>query len=87
MVSHYFYFFWISYARFGTRIKMTAHETPAQIGGVECHFNGNGLVNKWHVADPKMIFAKNHELILIELKGNPTPIPTKSPGAYVKSRN
>jgi hypothetical protein len=33
-----------------------------------------------------MIFAKNQELVLIELKGKPTPIPAKSAGACTKSR-
>jgi hypothetical protein len=36
--------------------------------------------------NPKMIFVKNQELILLELKGKPTPVPTKSAGACVKSR-
>jgi hypothetical protein len=43
-------------------------------------------VNKWHIVDPKMIFAKNQELILLELKGKPTPVPMKSAGACAKSR-
>jgi hypothetical protein len=33
-----------------------------------------------------MIFAKNQELVLLELKGKPTSVPTKSAGAWVKSR-
>jgi hypothetical protein len=33
----------------------------------------------------KMIFAKNQELVLLELKGKPTPVPAKSAGACVKS--
>jgi hypothetical protein len=36
--------------------------------------------------NPKMIFAKNQELILLELKGKPTSVPAKSAGACVKSR-
>jgi hypothetical protein len=32
-----------------------------------------------------MIFAKNQELILLELKGKLTPVPMKSVGAYAKS--
>jgi hypothetical protein len=31
-----------------------------------------------------MIFAKNLELVLLELKGKPTPVPAKSAGAWVK---
>jgi hypothetical protein len=31
-----------------------------------------------------MIFAKNQELILLELKGKLTPVPMKSVGAYAK---
>jgi hypothetical protein len=30
--------------------------------------------------DPKMIFTKNQELVLLELKGKPSPVPTKSAG-------
>jgi hypothetical protein len=33
-----------------------------------------------------MIFSKNQELVLIELKGKPIPVPMKSSGACVKSR-
>jgi hypothetical protein len=33
-----------------------------------------------------MIFAKNEELILLELKGKPTSVPAKSAGACVKYR-
>jgi hypothetical protein len=33
-----------------------------------------------------MIFAKNQELILSELKGKSTPVLAKSAGASVKSR-
>jgi hypothetical protein len=33
-----------------------------------------------------MIFAKNQELVLLELKAKPTPVPTKSAGACVKYR-
>jgi hypothetical protein len=36
--------------------------------------------------DPKMIFPKNQELILLELKGKLIPVPAKSVGACVKSR-
>jgi hypothetical protein len=36
-VSHFFDFFWISYARFGSRMKMTMHETPAQVQAVRSH--------------------------------------------------
>jgi hypothetical protein len=35
--------------------------------------------------DPKMIFAKNQELVLLELKGKPTPVSTELAGACVKS--
>jgi hypothetical protein len=78
-VSHFFDFFWISYARFRARIKMT---TP----GSEFRFYGKSLVKKWHVSDPKMIFAKNQELVLLELKGKPMSVSAKSVGACVKSR-
>jgi hypothetical protein len=33
-----------------------------------------------------MIFAKNEELVLLELKGKAIPVPAKSAGACVKSR-
>jgi hypothetical protein len=33
-----------------------------------------------------MIFIKNQELILLELKGKPTTVPIKSAGAWAKSR-
>jgi hypothetical protein len=36
--------------------------------------------------DPKMIFAKNQELVLLELKGKPAPVPAKLAGACVKYR-
>jgi hypothetical protein len=36
--------------------------------------------------NPKMIFAKNQELGLLELKGKPTPVPAKSVGACAKFR-
>jgi hypothetical protein len=36
-------------------------------------------VKEWHVVDPKMIFAKNQELVLLPWK--PTPVPAKSAGA------
>jgi hypothetical protein len=37
--------------------------------------------------DPKMIFVKNQELVLLELKGKLTPVPAKLVGACAKSRN
>jgi hypothetical protein len=43
-------------------------------------------VNKLHVADPKIIFSKNQKLILLELKGKPTPVLAKLAGACGKSR-
>jgi hypothetical protein len=33
-----------------------------------------------------MIFAKNQELVLLELKGKPTPVPAKLARACVKCR-
>jgi hypothetical protein len=41
-------------------------------------------VKKLYVADRKMIFAKNQELVLLELKGKPTPVPAKLAGACAK---
>jgi hypothetical protein len=32
---------------------------PLAARGTESRFNGQSLVKKWHVADPKMIFTKN----------------------------
>jgi hypothetical protein len=43
----FFWFFWISYAQFWTRMNMTTH--------AESHFNKESLVKKWRVADLKMI--------------------------------
>jgi hypothetical protein len=36
--------------------------------------------------DPKLIFAEKQELILLELKDKPTPVPAKSARACVKSK-
>jgi hypothetical protein len=63
-----------------------AWKSRSRPGGAESRFNSQSLVNKWHVADPKIIFAENPKLILLELKGKPTSIPAKSAGACAKSR-
>jgi hypothetical protein len=39
-----------------------------------------------YIVDPKMIFAKNQELVLLPLKCKTTPIQAKSAGAWAKSK-
>jgi hypothetical protein len=40
---------------------------------MESRFNGQSLVKKWHVADPKIIFAKKSGARLIKAKGQTHP--------------
>jgi hypothetical protein len=53
-------------------------------GGAESRFNGQSLVKKWCVADPKIIFAKNQELVLLALKCKPASVLEKLAGACTK---
>jgi hypothetical protein len=58
---------------------MTTHENfRSRPGGAESLLNGQSLVKKWRVADPKIIFVKHQELVLLALKCKPTPVPVKS---------
>jgi hypothetical protein len=66
---------------------MTTHENfRSRPGGAESLLNGQSLVKKWRVADPKMIFVKNQELVLLALKCKPTPVPAKSAKDCAKSK-
>jgi hypothetical protein len=65
---------------------MTHENSRSRIGGAESHLNDQSLVKKLHVADPKLIFAKNHELVLLPLKCKLTPVPIKSVGACAKPK-
>jgi hypothetical protein len=66
---------------------MATHENArSRPGGAESLLNGQSLVKKWRVADPKMIFVKNQELVLLALKCKPTPVPAKSAGDCTKSK-
>jgi hypothetical protein len=64
---------------------MTTHENSrSRPGSAEFRLNGQSLVKKWHVADPKMFFAKNQEVDFLALKCKITPILAKSAGACAK---
>jgi hypothetical protein len=66
---------------------MTTHENSrSHLGGAESRLNSQSLVKKWHVADPKMIFAKNQEVEFFALKCKATPVPAKSEEACVNFR-
>jgi hypothetical protein len=66
---------------------MTKHENScSRPGSPEYHLNGQSLVKKWHVADPKMIFAKIQEVEFLALKCKTTSVPTKSARACAKFR-
>jgi hypothetical protein len=66
---------------------MTAYENSrSRPGGAESLLNGPSLVKKCRVADPKMIFVKNQELVLLALKCKPTPVPAKLAGDCANSK-
>jgi hypothetical protein len=66
---------------------MTTHENSrSRPGWAKSLLNGQSLVKKWHVADPKMIFVKNQELLLLALMCKPTPVSAKSAGDCAKSK-
>jgi hypothetical protein len=62
----------------------TPENSRSRPGGADSHFFPTCLVKKWHVADPKMIFAKNQEVYFLALKCKTTPVPTKSAGTCTK---
>jgi hypothetical protein len=67
---------------------MTTHKNfRSRLGGAESCLNGQILVKKWCVVDPKLIFAKNQDLLLLALKSKPTPVPAKSAGDCAQSKN
>jgi hypothetical protein len=66
---------------------MTAREkSRSRLGGSESRFNGQSSVNKCCIVDPKMIFSKNQERVILPLKCKHTPFPAESAGAYTKFR-
>jgi hypothetical protein len=84
MVSHFFHFLkklrliWDPH-------EMITHENPrSRPGSADSHFFLTCLVKKWHAADPKLIFIKNHEVYFLALKSKTTPIPVKSAGTCTK---
>jgi hypothetical protein len=62
----------------------TPENSRSRRGGADSHFFATCLVKKRHVADPKMIFAKNQEVYFLALKCKTTPVPTKSAGTCTK---
>jgi hypothetical protein len=56
----------------------TPENSRSRPGGADSHFFPTCLVKKWHVADPRMIFAKNQEVYFLALNCKTTPVPAKS---------
>jgi hypothetical protein len=64
---------------------MTTYENSrSRPGGAESRFNGQSLVKKWCVEDPKIIFSENQEVAFLALKCKTTPVPPKSARACAK---
>jgi hypothetical protein len=62
----------------------TPENSRSRPGGADFCFFPTCLVKKWHVADPKIIFAKNQEVYFLALKCKTTPVPAKSAGTCTK---
>jgi hypothetical protein len=56
----------------------TPENSRSRPDGADSHFFSTSLAKKGHVADPKMIFAKNQEVYFLALKCKTTPVPAKS---------
>jgi hypothetical protein len=56
----------------------TPENSRSRPGGADSRFFPTCLVKKWHVADPKIIFAKNQEVYFLALKCKTTAVPAKS---------
>jgi hypothetical protein len=66
---------------------MTSHEnSTSRLGGSEPPFNGQSFVNKCCIVDPKMIFSKNQERLILPLKWKHTLFPAESARACTKFR-
>jgi hypothetical protein len=62
----------------------TLENSRSRPDSADSRFFPTCLVKKWHVADPKMIFAKNQEVYFLALMCKTTPVPTKSAGTCTK---
>jgi hypothetical protein len=62
----------------------TPENSRSRLGGADSRFFPACLVKKWHVADPKIFFTKNHEVYFSALKCKTTPVPAKSAGTCTK---
>jgi hypothetical protein len=67
--------------------EMTAHENScSRPVDSKPRFNGQSSVNKCRIVDPKIIFSKSRERIILLLKCKHAPFPAESLGAYTKFR-
>jgi hypothetical protein len=81
-----FYFFELATPNLGPAWNDSTQNSRSWLGGAESRLNGQSLMKKWCVTDPKIIFAKNQELVLLPLKCKPTPLLAKTKGACAKSK-
>jgi hypothetical protein len=62
----------------------TPENSRSRPGGADSRFFPTCLLKKLHIANPKMIFAKNKEVYFLALKCKTTPVPAKLVGTCTK---
>jgi hypothetical protein len=65
---------------------MARENSHKRLGSSEFRFNGQSFKKKCCIVDPKMIFSKNQERVILPLKCKHAPFPAESAEAYTKFR-